>query len=277
MRRRRLGWLVATVVATSVILGFDPAHAASVAFAPVTRVWAGSIQRSCSGPVVVTPVGDTNGSGKYTSVAVTGLTGSCTTGGIAVALSGGSMLVNPGTTATVSGGSFSVPTLVTYGASSVDPRVFVSGDTWPVKATWMPSIYGGCIVQVVATGASTTKACSVTTLSAVVSGNTAGTRTAAMSLQISAPTMDPATERAYLLLNLGPASGLSNGNGANKWLWSNAGVKASTTTPTLSAYPGSACSALPMLQAYAPGSSSGATITFTAMENRTGVSGLLCS
>ncbi len=41
---------------------------------------------------------------------------------------------------------------------------------------------------------------------------------------------------------------------------------------------GDRCSALPMLQAYAPGwAANGAQVYFDALENRTGASGLVCS
>ena len=272
-RRPRFRLIAALTVLVLGLLGVAEASASAIPLSSVGAVWhSATFSRPCAGPVLVTPMGNPNGAGKYSQAAVTGLSGSCTTGYLELRDSYGTSLISG--TGTISGGVFSVSTSSGQYTppSAANARLFVSGNTWPIKATWMPSIYGGCTVVVAATGATTTKACSITSLTAVSNGDGAGRgyRTDHLYLALSAPTMaTDGSEKAYVVLNLGAASGLPN-----NWQWGNAGV----TTGNLTPYPGDRCSALPMLQAYAPGwAANGAQVYFDALENRTGASGLVCS
>ncbi len=278
MTRRRsavralLAGVLLALVASSLATG--PAQASSLTLTPPSRPLIATFARPCAGPVVVTPTDAVGSSGKYRRVTVTGLTGSCAAGLLSLSFAQGGPVPGTGTAVPVVGGAFTVTPTKPYLASAIDPRVFVSGDTWPVAAVWNPSgsAFGACAVTVVATGATTGTACTVSGLRVDVGGSP-GYRTANVYATISAPGMPTdGSERPYLVLDLAAATGLPT-----DWQWGNAGAVGSPDNVV--PFPGAQCSALPLLQVYGLGwaANPGTSIYFQAVENRTGVSGLLCS
>ena len=272
MPRRRLRLLATLLAGLVVVLAATvQAQAVGLGLSSAGLTWhSGTFSRTCSGPVTVSPVGAAV-NGTYTQLAVTGLNSTCAgTGYVSLRTSAGTVVVDR--TAAVSGGGFTVTASAYTPPTATDGKVFVSVDTWPVAATWVPlgTSLGTCTVVSVNSGTTTGKSCTVVGYRVVDNNDGApvGSRTWHVYLTINAQMSSNGSQEAELQLNLAAAGLPAN------WQWGNAGV----VTGNLIPYPGAPCSALPTLHAYAPGwAGNGTEVYFDVVENRTGVSGLACS
>lgn len=273
-RARRRSLVAAMVLAAVMLLGMVQAQAAGLSLtADGMTFHTQTFSRTCFGPAQAAPSGASVG-GTYTHLTVTGLNSSCSgIGYVSLRTSTGTVVVDA--TAPVSNGTFTVTIPAYTPPSASTGQVFVSVDTWPVQATWAPVVSLGTCTVVNGTGNPTTKPCQLTNLTGQSNndGKPVGSRTWQMYLYLSAPTMQSGggknSESAEIWVNLAAATGMPG-----DWQWGTSGVVGGNLT----AYPGASCSTLPTLHAYAPGwSGGGAALYFSVVENRTGVSGLICS
>ena len=268
-RRRRPLLLAVALAAVVALLGSAQANASSLAlsFAPFT-MGSSTFARGCTGPAQVAAAQDS--SGQYTKVVVTGLTGSCTTGHVGVAVSGGTVVAQGD--APVTNGGFTVTVPAYTPPSGTSGQVVVTTATWPVASRWVaPAVGFGTCAVVTAAGKPTSTTCTISSLKAVSNGDghTAGSRTDQlyMTLAMSAP--PGKNEQVLLVLNLAAATGLQS-----DWMWSTTMVYGGN----LSAYPGQACSALPSLRAYGPSwSANGSSLYFWMAEGGAPARDSLCS
>lgn len=259
------------LVLFAALAGVVRAEAAGLALDATSAVWHSQVfARTCAGPAQVRPSGSADGNGRYTHVAVTGLTGTCGTGYLGLRTASGTVLANG--TAPVSGGGFTLTVPAFTPPSSTDGKAVVTVDTWPVAATWAPPTnpLGTCVAVDSATGLSNGTCTIVAITNDRMWGDT-GKRS--INLQVSLLGTAPVnwrTQQYEVVLNLA-------GVVPSDWTWSTSGVTGSGSG--WAAAPGSRCSDLPLLHVYAPAWAwDGSKVYMRLDESRSGSgSGALCS
>lgn len=131
--------MILTVLVVLVALGVAVGGRASAAGLQLNAfgspVFVTGDQRCGGGNLTVTPTGTPSG-GQYTQVAVSGITGVCTVGGVAVVQASPPHTVLFSGTGTVSGGAFVVTSSAFTPPATADAVALVSLDGWIVPATW---------------------------------------------------------------------------------------------------------------------------------------------
>lgn len=153
-----------------------------------------------------------------------------------------------------------------------DATVAATLDGWHLPVVWSPApvLFGTCEVRDSAGTLVPGSTCTVTDLRVDEPWTTAGSRQTNVYVQTSSNKVSG--QVLALSLRLQDARGLPA-----TWAWTTSGIVSpqSQIVPT----PGFACASLPALQATTPAEWDGGTKVyyFQLFENRTGVSGLICS
>jgi len=241
-----LGAVLAVAVLAVALLGTAPASASRLTLSGPTRPSHASQARCGSAAVTVTPDGTSGPGGTFTKVRVSGVPAGCVRGTVRVASRTGQAwteVVAAQPPATVSAGAFTVTVPAFHAPGDGAGRAWVMLDGWPVAATWTrpaSSPTTGCVVRA-ASGATTTKPCTVVWRDETYLWGTAPQRYANLYFDIVAPAADyNAGDTVRVTLDLSTAPGMPAG-----WRWSTTG----TGSGNLVRVPGSSCATLPVLVA----------------------------
>lgn len=162
--------LASAVIAAIAVTAAIAAHLATASAAGLavagrdgSRVYAHGASRCAAGPVTVSPSG-TPSAGQYTQVTVSGISGTCSAGQIAVVSSTGPYAVRFSGAGTASGGTLVVPGAAFTPPATGSAIALVTIDGWKIPATWSyspapsygalacypadPSVTASCAVEV---------------------------------------------------------------------------------------------------------------------------------
>lgn len=253
---------VLLVVATVV-----PAAAASLKVVGGTRAYGATAARCTNGPLTVSPTGTANASGQYTSVKVTGITGTVCTGGRVILYRSAA----PSTVLLSANGTLSAGTLTATSSAFTPPAsggalAYVTLNGWAVPATWSftPPAGNRCEVRNANGSVDTTKPCSITGAPSFAFWGSAGAGQGNGGADFSAPGIANDQYVAFTLTITGAPAG---------WSWSTSGLTSINNSASVS----SSCSSLPTFSGQL-GPNKGATpnafVSF--VENRAGQSGIVC-
>ncbi|WP_421732299.1 hypothetical protein [Cellulomonas sp.] len=129
--------LAVVVVLLAFFATVAPASAARLTVASKARAYAMTTPRCTNGPLTVVPTGTANAQGQFTSVRVTGITGTaCTTGRVIMYRSTAPATILFGATGTVSAGALTATSTAFTPPASAGGSVFVTLNGWAVPATW---------------------------------------------------------------------------------------------------------------------------------------------